>query len=114
MDAHERRRRSISLCKADPRAALLGIQMYSNLQRTADEYLGALREPLACGLLMASGAKAGDTVVDPFMGTGTILEVASHRFNAASCTGLEIDSGPFAVAESALEGPDYSLFNLRF
>ena len=102
------------LCKADPRAALLGIQIYSNLQMRADGYPGALREHLACGLLMASGVKTGDTVFDPFMGTGTILEAARHRFNAASCIGIEIDSGPFAVAESALKGPDYSLFNLSF
>jgi hypothetical protein len=102
------------LCKADPRTAFLGIQIYSNLQGGGGGYPGSLREHLACGLLTVAGVGPGDTVFDPFMGTGTILNAARGLFQAASCTGLEIDPEPFAIAESVMKGPDYSLFNRSF
>jgi len=90
------------LCKADTQAALMGAQLYSNLAEHGemDEGRpGSLREHLACGLLTVAGVQAGEAVLDPFMGTGTILRVAAQVYDAGACIGAEVDRTAFRVAE---------------
>ena len=102
------------LCKADPEYAVLALQTATNL--SADQGLrpGSLREHLAASLLTLAGAAPGTNVFDPFMGTGTILEVAARRFGTASCYGLEVAREAFQLARQRLSGNRYRLFNTRF
>ncbi len=101
-------------CKADRQSAFLGLQRYSNLNRKDDGIPGSLRDHLACGLLALSGVSPDDTVFDPFMGTGTILNAARRRFGCGSCIGLEVDKDAYRIAKAALKGPGVSLFNSSF
>lgn len=101
-------------CKADRRAAVVGLQLYSNLSSGDDRRPGSLREHLACGLLALSGARPEETVFDPFMGTGTILEAASQRFRVGACIGLEIDPEAYAIAMGRINSPHVSLLNISF
>ncbi|MDE0447212.1 MAG: hypothetical protein OXH96_11110 [Spirochaetaceae bacterium] len=76
---------------------------------------GSLRGHLAASLLTMAGAAPGTTVFDPFMGTGTILNVAARRFGAASCYGLEVAPEAFQVARQRLaDRRCLLLFNIRF
>jgi len=102
------------LCKADTQAALMGVQLYGNLAEHGeiDEGRpGSLREHLACGLLTVAGVQPGEAVLDPFMGTGTILRVAAQVYDAAACMGAEVDRTAFRVAEGRVP-PEQS--ELRF
>lgn len=90
------------LCKADPNAALLGVQLYTSLRSEPGIRAGALREHLACSLLALARVAPGDAVVDPFMGTATILRAARERFAAGACIGAESDPAAFRLARGAL------------
>lgn len=98
------------LVKADTRAALLGVQQYSNLAETEEGRPGTLREHLACGLLTLAGCRRlggrapGEAVLDPFMGSGTILEAAARRYGAELCLGTEIDRAALRLARERLRG----------
>ncbi len=100
-------------CKADPGTAILGLQLYSNLDREGG-LPGALRWHLGCGLLTLADAGPDTPVFDPFMGTGTILKAAREEFGVAYCVGLEIDEQTFGVARRDLDVPGVSLANESF
>jgi DNA modification methylase len=51
---------------------------------------------------------SGDTVLDPFMGTGTTLLAASHC--GRSGIGIEIDESYYRKAKSRLESETEELF----
>ena len=102
------------LCKADPEYAVLALQTATNLSADQGLRAGSLREHLAASLLTLAGAAPGTTVFDPFMGTGTILEVAARRFGVAACYGLEVATEAFQVARQRLSDRRYRLFNNRF
>ena len=101
------------VCKADPRVAVLGVQLYSNLGGGDDQRPGSLRAHLAAGLLTMAGVGPGDAVFDPFMGTGTILKMAREGFMAGSCVGLEVDSEAYGIAAQRLDDGVSSL-NVSF
>ena len=102
-------------CKADPEAAVVGVQLYTNLQGVGDEgRAGALRPHLARGLLMLAGVGPEDTVFDPFMGTGTILREAVRSFGAGRVFGLEVDRSAFQLAERRLQDVHATLLNAPF
>ena len=102
------------LCKADAERAVLGLQLYGNLGGEQDGRPGTLRRHLACGLLTVAGVGSGDTVFDPFMGTGTILEMAAYGYGAALGIGLEVDAGAYRDARSRLAGRRTRLANTPF
>ena len=102
------------LCKADPEYAVLALQTATNLSADQGLRAGSLREHLAASLLTLAGAAPGTTVFDPFMGTGTILQVAARRFGVAACYGLEVAAEAFQVARQRLSDRRYRLFNNRF
>ncbi len=102
------------LCKADAEKAVLGLQLYSNLGGEQDGLPGALRRHLACGLLTVAGVGDGDTVFDPFMGTGTILGMAADRYGAVLGIGLEVDAEAYRAALTRLAGRRTTLGNLPF
>lgn len=88
--------------KADVQQALVGVQLYSNLAEhgeIGEGRPGSLREHLAYALLEVAGTDAGDAVVDPFMGTGTILRAAAHSYEASACIGMEVDREAFRLAD---------------
>jgi hypothetical protein len=89
------------VCKADPQAALLGVQLYANLEASSGRP-GSLRRHLAASLLMLAGATDGDCVLDPFAGSGTILKEAYHSFRNVTCFGADIDSEAVSEARAAL------------
>ncbi len=101
-------------CKVDPGTALLGIQLYTNLsQRTANRP-GTLRDHLACGLLTLANVQQSDVVVDPLMGTGTILQMALERFHVRSCIGFDVDVEAYQTARDRLKGTGARLFRASF
>jgi len=102
------------LCKADPEYAVLALQTATNLSADQGLRAGSLREHLAASLLTLAGAAPGSTVFDPFMGTGTILQVAARRFGVAACYGLEVATEAFQVARQRLSDRRCRLFNVRF
>ena len=102
------------LCKVDPEYAVLALQTATNLSADQGLRAGSLREHLAASLLTLSGAAPGTTVFDPFMGTGTILQVAARRFGVAACYGLEVAAEAFQVARQRLSDRRCRLFNVRF
>ena len=102
------------LCKADGEKAILGLQLYGNLGGEQDGRPGALRPHLACGLLTVAGVGSGDSVFDPFMGTGTILEMAADRYGAGPGIGLEVDADAYRAAGMRLAGRSTTLVNARF
>ena len=102
------------VCKADAEMAVLGLQLYSNLGGEQDRRPGALRGHLACGLLTVAGVGEGDAVFDPFMGSGTILEMAAYEFGADLAVGLEVDADAYRAARARLSGPRTTLVNARF
>ncbi len=101
-------------CTADPQTALLGLQLYTNLTRHTEGREGTLRDHLACGLLIMARVQPQDVVLDPFMGTGTILRMAATRFKVRHCIGLEIDPGAYTLAEERLAGTDAKLVQGSF
>ncbi len=102
------------LCKADAKKAVLGLQLYSNLGGERDGRPGSLRRHLACGLLTVAGVRGGDTVFDPFMGTGTILGMAADRYGAALGIGLEVDGDAYLSACTRLADRRTVLANAAF
>ncbi|MDE0217893.1 MAG: hypothetical protein OXJ90_01385 [Spirochaetaceae bacterium] len=102
------------LCKADPEYAVLALQTATNLSSDEGLRAGSLREHLAASLLTLAGTAPGCTVFDPFMGTGTILQVAARRFGAASCHGLEQSRQAFQLARQRLSDSRCRIFNTRF
>jgi len=102
------------LCKADPEHAVLALQTATNLAADQGLRAGSLREHLAASLLTLAGTAPGCTVFDPFMGTGTILQVAARRFGAASCHGLEQSRQAFQLARQRLSDGRCRIFNTRF
>ncbi len=100
-------------CTADPQTAFLGLQLYTNLSRQTEGREGTLRDHLACGLLVMARVQPQDVVLDPFMGTGTILRMAA-RFKVRHCIGLEIDPGAYALAKEQLAGTDARLVQGSF
>jgi hypothetical protein len=102
------------LCKADARAALIGVRLASNLRPGKGGRPGALREHLACGLLVLAGAGPDTAVLDPFMGSGTILRAAWRRYGVRTCLGYEVDGEALRLARRAVRAPDTRLFHASF
>ncbi|HET7767142.1 MAG TPA: hypothetical protein VFN74_00105 [Chloroflexota bacterium] len=94
--------------KGDTRAALAGVQLGTNLEAGGGGRPGALRGHLACGLLAVAGLAPatkrmeGRTVVDPFAGSGTILEMAARHFGASAVMGAEVERGAVRLARQRL------------
>jgi hypothetical protein len=61
-----------------------------------------------------AGAGRGDTVLDPFMGTGTILLAALARLGAAAGIGVEVDRITFTRAAERLDGLSAQLRHASF
>ncbi len=101
------------VCKADAENAVLGLQLYSNLGGEQDGRPGALRSHLACGLLTVAGVGDGDSVFDPFMGSGTILDMA-YGYGAGRVIGLEVDGDAYRAARARLPGDRTTLVNAPF
>ena len=109
------RREGVQLvCKADAEKAVLGLQLYSNLGGEQDGRPGALRSHLACGLLTVAGVEVGDSVFDPFMGSGTILDMAANVYGAGLAVGLEVDGDAYHAARARLAGRKSTLVNAPF
>jgi 23S rRNA G2445 N2-methylase RlmL len=54
---------------------------------------------------MAGGEEGeGDAVVDPFMGSGTILEAAAQTYGAGRLVGAEVEGEGFKLARERLRG----------
>ena len=94
--------------KADTRAALVGAQLATTLEPGQGARPGALRDHLACGLLAVAGLRPGEgareviSVVDPFAGSGTILEAAGTHFGASALIGAEIERTAVRHARQSL------------
>ena len=101
-------------CKADPDFAFLGVQLYSNLGDDDSGRPGAIRLHLACGLLQIAGVDANSLVLDPFTGTGTILDAAISLYQARSAIGLEVNSAACDIAERRLPGENVTIFRASF
>jgi DNA modification methylase len=73
------------------------------LSYSSDANLGhAAQKPLLLLTdLLKRSAKPGDTVLDPFMGTGSLIEAADAM--QVSATGIEIDPAAFGIAVKRLE-----------
>ena len=102
------------VCKADPEFAFVGVQVHSNVGDDDSGRAGALRCHLACGLLQLAGVEADSLVLDPFMGTGSILDAAMHPYQARAAIGFEIDSAACDIAERKLAGSNVSIFRQSF
>ena len=101
-------------CKGDPDFAFVGVQVGSNLGDDDSGRPGALRRHLACGLLQLAGVDSDSVVLDPFMGTGSILEAATHLYEARAVVGLEVDPAAADIAERRLSGERVSIFRQSF
>ena len=101
-------------CKADPDYAFLGVQLHSNLGDDDSGRPGALRRHLACGLLQLAGVGVDSLVIDPFMGTGTILDAALRLYQARAVVGFEVDSAAAEIAERRLNSGKASIFRQSF
>jgi hypothetical protein len=82
---------------------VVGVQLYSRVGSEDESLPGALRAHLACGLLALAGVRPGDAVLDPFMGTGTILRAAARHYRAAACLGAEVNRPAFRLAQQRVE-----------
>jgi modification methylase len=74
------------------------------IESSADENLGhGAQKPVSLfqGLLMRS-CKPGDSVLDPFCGTGTIFP-AAHALKVAA-TGIEREPAYYGIAVTRIEG----------
>ena len=101
-------------CKADPEFAFVGVQLHSNLGDDDLGRPGALRCHLACGMLQLAGVEADSLVLDPFMGTGTILDAAMRPYQARVAIGFEIDSAACDIAERKLAGSRASVIRASY
>ncbi|MDE2823541.1 MAG: hypothetical protein OXK79_08550, partial [Chloroflexota bacterium] len=101
-------------CKADPDFAFVGVQLHSNLGDDDSGRPGALRRHLACGLLQLAGVDAESVVLDPFMGTGAILDAALRQYQARAVVGFEVDSAAYDIAERRLNSGKASIFQQSF
>lgn len=101
-------------CKADPTFAFVGVQLHSNLGDDGPGRPGALRRHLACSLLQLAGVDANSTVLDLFMGTGTILDTALRLYKASAAVGFEVDAGACDIAKARLAGQNASIFHASF
>jgi hypothetical protein len=102
------------LCKADARAALLGVRLATNLSPGEGGRPGALREHLACALLEVAGAGPDGAVLDPFVGSGTILRAAWQRYGVRTCLGYDVDGDAVRLARASVRAPDTRLTNAPF
>ena len=89
-------------CKADPFFAFVGVQIHTNLSGDGAGLPGSLRRHLGSGLLQLAGVDEDSTVLDPFMGAGTILDAAIQYYGVDKVIGMEIDKTAFAVAKRKL------------
>ena len=101
-------------CKADPSFAFVGVQLHSNLGDDDSGRPGALRRHLACGLLQLAGVDSDSLVLDPFMGTGGILDTALRLYQARSGIGFEVEPAACDIAERRLAGLNASIFGASF
>ena len=101
-------------CKADPDFAFVGVQLHSNLGDDDPGRPGALRRHLACGLLQLAGVDADSLVLDPFMGTGAILDAAMRLYQARGAVGFEVDPAACDIAERRLAGTDVSVVRASY
>ena len=101
-------------CKADPDFAFVGVQLHSNLGNDDSGRPGALRRHLACGLLQLAGVDADSLVLDPFMGTGAILETGTRLYQASAAIGFEVDPAACDIAERRLAGRSVSVYRQSF
>ena len=101
-------------CKADPDFAFVGVQIHSNLGDDDSGRPGALRRHLACGLLQLAGVDDNSLVLDPFMGTGAILEAAMRLYQARAAVGFEVDSAACDIAERKLAGTRASVIRASY
>ena len=101
-------------CKADPDYAFVGVQLHSNLGDDDSGRPGALRHHLACGLLQLAGVDSDNVVLDPFMGTGGILDAALRLYHARGAIGFEVDSAACDIAERRLADLNASIFGASF
>ena len=101
-------------CKADPEFAFVGVQLHSNVGDDDTGRPGALRRHLACGLLQLAGVDSNSVVLDPFMGTGAILDAALSLYSARAVIGFEVDSAACDIAERSLAGSDSSIIRQSF
>ncbi len=101
-------------CKADPEFAFVGVQLHSNLGDDDSGRPGALRRHLACGLLQLAGTDAESVVLDPFMGTGAILQAALRSYQVRAAIGFEVDPVACDIAERRLSGSNVSVFRASF
>ncbi len=100
-------------CKADPENTVVGIQLYTNLQKGGNRP-GTLRRHLACCLLAITNVSSDTLVFDPFMGTGTILDAAKKEFDVSNYVGLEIDKQIFEAVNKRLGSKNSMLLNKSF
>ena len=101
-------------CKADPDFAFVGVQLHSNLGDDDSGRPGALRLHLACGLLQLACVDADSLVLDPFMGTGAILETGTRLYQASAAIGFEVDPAACDIAERRLAGRSVSVYRQSF
>ena len=101
-------------CKADPEFAFVGVQLHSNQGDDDSGRPGALRRHLACGLLQLAGVDSDSVVLDPFMGTGGILDAAMRLYQARGAVGFEVDTAACDIAERRLTGATVSVFRASF
>ena len=101
-------------CKADPSFAFVGVQLHSNLGDDDSGRPGTLRRHLACGLLQLAGVDSDSVVLDPFMGTGGILDAALRLYHTRGAIGFEVDSAAYDIAERRLGGGNASIFGASF
>ncbi len=101
-------------CKADPDYAFVGVQLHSNLGDDDSGRPGALRRHLACGLLQLADVDADSLVLDPFMGTGAILDAAMRLYQARGAVGFEVDPAACDIADRRLAGADVSVVRASY
>ena len=101
------------LCKADPSFGFVGVQIHSNL---GDDHTrpGALRMHLASSLLQLAGVDSTTTVIDPFMGTGAVLDAAMRLYDARASIGFDVDDAACQIAARRLVGQDASIVRASF
>ena len=101
------------LCKADPSFGFIGVQIRSNL---GDDHTrpGALRLHLASSLLQLAGVDSTTTVLDPFMGTGSVLDAAMRFYDARAAIGFDVDDAACQIAARRLARHDVSIVRASF
>ena len=101
-------------CKADPDYAFVGVQLHSNLGDDDPGRPGALRRHLACGLLQLAGVDSDSVVLDPFVGTGAILQAALRSYQVRAAIGFEVDPAACDIAERRLAGAKVSVIRASY